>query len=271
MRKTYLPRHSLFISPSRLSWGGVIVLLALLALLLRLLAPTVFWRLSAPAFTLSTAAAGQAHGFFAGFQNASRLALEKEQLARDAEALRAEVATLRTQLGDLGVLSGEGVVAGVVARPPQSAYDTLVVRVGPSEMLVVGMEAFGPGGAPLGVVRSVRGTFASIELFSAPGRETPGWVGERIPLVVRGDGGGALSVVLSRSAGVVVGDTVSVAGPGRLPLGVVASIDDDPSAPSIVAHLLPLSNPLTLSWVELRSTGAFAPIEFPATSTSPSI
>ena len=58
-----------------------------------------------------------------------------------------------------------GIIAGIVARPPASPYDTLVLSAGSEEGVTLGMEAFGAGGVPLGVVSSVLANFSRVTLF----------------------------------------------------------------------------------------------------------
>ena len=58
-----------------------------------------------------------------------------------------------------------GILAGVVARPPVSPYDTLVLAAGRVDGVEVGMEAFGAVGVPVGVVSSVLEDFSRVTLF----------------------------------------------------------------------------------------------------------
>ena len=78
-----------------------------------------------------------------------------------------------------------------------------------------------------------------------------------------------MSASLARSASVVVGDTVFGPGPGMLPIGTVARIDDDPSSPSLTLHIMPKINLFSVSWVVVRDTGAAFLDALEATSTQP--
>jgi cell shape-determining protein MreC len=122
------------------------------------------------------------------------------------------------------------------------------------------MEAFGAGGVPLGKVTSVLSDFSRATLFSSPEMTTNGWVGSaKVPLTITGSGAGTMSASLARSADVSVGDTVSISGPGMLPVGVVVRIDSDPSSPAVTLRITPAVNPFSITWVLLRDTGATLP------------
>jgi hypothetical protein len=274
MKRTFLPRHSLFVSPAGLSWGGIILIIAILALVMRVLAPNLFWTITAPLTRSASAVSGGTHFFLSCFYEAARLTQDNERLTRDNEALQIENATLRAQAREVGALGAAegGIVAGVVARPPVSPYDTLVVAAGTRGGVSEGMRAYGAGGMPLGRVEQASADFSRIILYSAPEVETQGWVGVSTPITLRGAGGGAFTATLARTAQVAVGDAVYVPGPGMVALGVVARIDDDPSAASMVLRIIPAINPLTAGWVRLRAAAPSSDVTAPlraASSTAP--
>lgn len=256
-----------------MSWGGSVLGLILVIALLRLVAPNFFWRLGAPVFNVSNAIAATVHGFLAHFEDAATLARKNENLENENAALGAENRALTkqlnaySQLGD--VARNESVLAGVIVRPPQSAYDTLMIAVGSEGGANVGMEAFALGGTPIGVVTAVSADFSQVTLFSAPDVITNGWVGSKnVPLTIVGAGGGVLRASAPRSAEVKEGDVVSAPGPGMLPIGSVVRIDSDPRSPSVTLRILPVANPFSIGWVNLRDTGIALPSV--ATSSEPS-
>lgn len=179
--------------------------------------------------------------------------VSEEELTRELEALRNENATLRAELLDIGKLPGDtGIKAGVIARPPASPYDTLVVGAGSALGVSSGAIAYGQGSVPVGTVERVSNGSAHISLFSAPGRRTEGWVGEaRTPVSIEGAGSGAFRASVAKDAGVVVGSEVYAPGPGALPIGVVARIDTDASSPEATLFIRPLANPFTITWVAI--------------------
>jgi cell shape-determining protein MreC len=280
MKRTFLAKRNALLSSTGVSWGAFALMFALGVLLMRLLAPNFFWYVAAPAFGVADGIAARSHAFLNSFSDTAALAARNEQLVRENAALSNEnqaliekAASQSALLGPSGVQKSavSGVLAGVVARPPESPYDTLVLSAGSTAGVTLGQEAFGEGNVPLGMVTAVTADFSRVTLFSAPGTITHGWVGHaNTPLSIFGAGAGAMEASLSRSAGAAVGDTVFVPGPGMLPIGSVTRIDSDPSAPGITLLIAPKINPFSLTWVLLRDTGAAARNSFSlATSTLP--
>ncbi|OGG40424.1 hypothetical protein A2118_02820 [Candidatus Kaiserbacteria bacterium GWA2_50_9] len=241
-----------------MSWGGYALIFSIVALLVRLVAPDFFWQITAPAFRAADALAAQSHAFWASFNDVSELAIRNERLVEENAALINENQALREKemaIDEFDV--AKGILAAVVARPPESPYDTLVLAAGARARVALGQEAFGEGGVPIGIVTAVTTDFSRVTLFSAPGQLTHGWIGrESLPLRIFGSGAGTMNASLSRSAGIAVGDTVFAPGPGMLPIGSVVRIDSDPASPGATLRIVPKVNPFSLSWVQLRDVGA---------------
>ncbi len=261
MKRTYLSRRNALLSGARLSWGSAALALALLALVLRIALPGVFTTILTPAFTLSNALANKSHNFFSSFSDAAALSTQNEQLVNQNHTLSSENQALTAKIVDLTELLGgartpvRSVVAGVLARPPASPYDTLVVGAGSDEGVAIGMKAFGAGDVPLGIVTTVTASSARVTLFSAPGTLTAGWIGNtKVPLTLTGSGAGTFSASVSRAAPITVGDIVYLPGPGALPAGSLVRIDSDLSSPSIELRIQPTLNLFETTWVELRDT-----------------
>lgn len=263
MKRTFLAKRNALLSSTSLSWGVGAFIFALLTLFLRLLAPNLFLQAFTPVFHISKNIAGESHLFFSSFGDAAALTVRNEQLSRENAALASENQALVEKEASVNALLSAvpsrtaGILAGVVARPPESPYDTLVLDAGEDAGVAVGQEAFGEGGVPLGVVSVATAGFSRVTLFSSPSAVTHGWVGKaNVPVTLAGAGGGSFSATLSRSAGVAVGDTVFVPGPGQLPIGTVVRIDSDPSSPGVALRIIPKINPFSVSWVLLRDTGS---------------
>jgi cell shape-determining protein MreC len=249
-----------------------------LVLLTRLLAPNLFWQAFAPVFRSADALAAQSHAFFSSFSDAAILSLRNEELADENIALANENQALLQKVADLESLKGaaskktsEGIIAGVIVRPPVSPYDTLVLAAGAKAGVTVGQEAFGPGGVPVGFVSSVLPDFSRVTLFSAPNITLQGWIGRgTISATLFGSGAGTLRASIARSAGVTEGDVVFASGPGMLPIGSVVRVDSDPSSPAVTLQIQSAFDLFSVAWVELRDTGpAFVSSFSWATSTLP--
>ena len=266
MKKTFLAKRNALFSSTDISWGAYALIFAVLMLCLRFLAPNLFWHAFAPAFRAADALAAQSHAFLQSFSDAAILAAQNEQLSEENAALIRENQTLLKRTVDLEALLGSpesasagvsGILAGILARPPESPYDTLVLAAGSNTGVVLGMGAFAAGGVPIGVVSEVTADFSRGTLFSSPSVRTSGWVGQAdLPLTIIGEGAGAMSATIARGESVIEGDKVFASGPGMLPIGTVVRIDSDPSTPSMTLRIMPAQNLFSIAWVMLRDTGA---------------
>lgn len=276
MKRTYSPTRSRLSITLLGGWWSVGALLCALVLLaFRYALPGFFLRVTMPVSTAGATVAGAVHGVAVQFADAAALSKKVDALTQQNAALGAQNRALLQQVSSIASLASPAtstsIVAGVVARPPMSPYDTLVLAAGTAAGVSAGMEVFGPGNTPLGVVTSVTSAFSRATLFSAPGQTVLGWAGaQHVPVTLEGTGGGSFSAVLPRSAGVAAGDVVYVSGPGALPVGTVQSLSGDPSAPSVALDIVPALNLYTVTWVALRDTGvAFTNALGSATTSAP--
>ena len=257
MKKTYLTRRNAILSPANFSWGAFALIFAISLLLLRLVAPNLFWAVLTPAFRVSDSLSEANREFFKSFGDTAKLASQNEMLMNENIALANENHGLLKKLeNSYGLtIDAEGILAGVIARPPQSAYDTLVLSAGSDEGVVIGMEVFGAGNVPLGVISSVDKDFSRATMFSSPNMSINGWVGKlNIPITINGAGGGVISSSAPRSAEISAGDVVYAPGPGMLPIGSVVRVDSDSSSPSVILRIIPTINLFSVAWVSIRET-----------------
>jgi cell shape-determining protein MreC len=226
------------LSPSAVVTGLVVVVLLLVALLLRFFAPGFLPSLFAPLYALGDS-------------------IEKEDtgLAFENEELRNENAALKARLQDVGAADNipteDGRLGGVIARPPLTPYDVLLLSVGSDAGIREGAIVFAQG-VPVGTIEEAATGFSRALLYSALGRENAGWLGEaRLPVTLVGEGAGAFSARVPRELEVIEGDTVYLPGPGAFPAGVVRAIMRHPSSPSAELSIEPLVNPFTLTFVRV--------------------
>lgn len=254
-RRNSLLSNRPWLTPAAIVCG----VLVLLFILVRVLVPGAVIALATPFWqsgTALTAGVGNAGSFFT---NKIALTNERDQLLADNAAAYVRNATLEARVRDLERLLGDraeaapGVVAGVLARPPVSPYDVLILDAGSDDGVAAGDHVSGPGGLPLGRVESVTGGSARALLYSTPGTETESWIGDgRIPVTLIGEGSGAMSAVVARDAGITAGDLVYVAGPGAIALGSVTMVGNDPSSPRTRIDIRPLANPFSVTWVTVH-------------------
>lgn len=263
MKRTFLVKRNALLSSTDVSWGIYTLAGVILLLVLRVFLPNQFWYIVSPVLRGADALATQSHIFLSSFGDRAALTLENERLTNENLALASEnqsliqkASSLESLLGPAAPQDATGIIAGIIARPPTSPYDTIVVSPGSRAGVAQGEEAFGPGGVPLGVVSAVLADFSRVTLFSMPGMSVNGSIGrQKIPLTIRGAGGGAMRASVGRSTLTAVGDYVFAPGPGLLPIGTVVRIDSDPSSPSVTLQIQPALNIFSLEWVELRATG----------------
>ena len=244
---------------------GVVMGVAVLFLLLKVFVPSVIVAMAEPFWKEGNSLEASVGSVSSEFGNSSKLAEENSQLAQQVATLQNEnsVLTARsqdltkllggtTQEGNTSGSTGTNILAGVLARPPLSPYDTLVVGEGSKDAVVVGAQVFATGGIPIGTVQSTSAHTATIALLSMSGRTTNAWIGEnRIPLTLVGMGAGAFTATLPKAAAVTVGDSVYVPGPGAVPVGTISQVETDPSSPSVTLSIQPFVNIFSVTWVEI--------------------
>jgi cell shape-determining protein MreC len=250
-RNALLPRGT---GPAAFVAAGALALL----FMLRMAAPGALVALISPLLSAGTGLTNAAGGLASTFGSPQKLARERDSAVRERDALAAQNAILAAKVADLTKLVGartepaHAILAGVLARPPVSPYDALLLDQGSDAGVVPGALVSGPGGVPVGTIESVAKGSSRAVLFSAPGRETAGWVGEsRAPLTLAGQGAGAFGTEVPHETAVAVGDEVFVAGPGALPIGVVMRVDSNPSSPDTALRIRPAVNPFSLTWVTI--------------------
>jgi cell shape-determining protein MreC len=259
--KTYSGRRNVLL-PRRLALvGAAFVLIALITLFMRLVFPGALVAVTRPLWWMSGVTSGGLHSLGAVFASPMQLQGELDAATAQITTLTDENKALAGQVTDLKKLLGArseappAVLAGVLARPPESPYDTLIVDQGGSANVMPGALVTGPGGVPVGRVSTVAAASAHIQLFSSYGIKTDGWAGEaRIPVTLTGEGGGAFSAVVPKDANLVVGDTVYVGDGGAAPVGTIVRLDVDPSSTAITVRIEPLTNPFSLTWVLISRT-----------------
>lgn len=251
MKTQYFRRRNAVLSGTTWPLGVGLGVLVLVVVAVRLIAPDLLTALAKPLWYAGDIASNSMASVAAPFEDVDKLRAERDLLVQENAALHAQVAVLTAQVQDTATLPS-GIAAGVLARPPVSPYDTLVVGAGQQQGITQGAIAYAPGGVPVGVVQEVSAQTTRIQLYSAPGVQTEGWVGEeRIAITLIGRGAGAFAATLPRESGIVVGDVVYAPGPGALPVGTVVRIDADPSSPRSQVFVQPYINIFSLTWVSL--------------------
>ncbi len=100
-------------------------------------------------------------------------------------------------------------VASVLAHPPQTLYDVIVIDLGSNESVSLGSEVFLPEGAILGRVSEVFGNYAKVKLFSTAQEETNAILERNsVPVTLVGVGAGNFKIMIPRDIEVESGDRI---------------------------------------------------------------
>lgn len=185
--------------------------------------------------------------------NAEFSALSKDALVARVEADEQTLSEIKYQAALYGLLSQENtnlrsllnaapspsaVTARVIARPPQTAYDTLLIDRGALSGIAPGDEAVFEGIA-LGKVITADPETSLIQLFSSPGTEADALVGVPPALsVARGEGGGSFSLAVPNGVAIAPGDLIRAEGSASLLLGIVGGVSVAPtgSTQNVIFH-----------------------------------
>lgn len=166
-------------------------------------------------------------------------------LIAENKELKAEQARLQTALAGYDFLRQEyrslaasfgrhpeeslAVLAAVLAKPPQTPYDTLIIDVGRKEGITVGDSVFAES-IPIGEVTEVFSRSSKVVLFSSPGKESTVAVGDdALAVSARGEGGGSFSLSLPRDVALKEGDPVFLPGVPPVLFGEVGSVEVRPT------------------------------------------
>jgi len=129
-------------------------------------------------------------------------------------------------------------VGRVIARPPRTHYDTLLVSLSPSHQVHVGDSVFFEH-TLLGVVHRVEGATALVSLFSSSGTSYDVRVGNPTSIVsIKGVGGGAFMMDVPTTVSITEGDVVFSAQDDTQMVAIVARVveDSDKTTKTVYAH-----------------------------------
>jgi cell shape-determining protein MreC len=181
------------------------------------------------------------------------MALTLEHTMRENEELR--------QM--LGASPAERIVASVIAQPPYTPYDTLMLDRGSDVGIVQYAPVFHSNGAAIGYVRSVTAESALVTLFSSPHAQTTVYVfGPNIFARAEGQGGGVTRISIPQGIVVSEGDMVVLPSLDGGLLGTIDAVESTPTGPeqnAFVTLAAPIAS-IRLVSVGLNPT---EPVAFP--------
>jgi len=164
--------------------------------------------------------------------------------------LREENNTLRERLGRTDRVA-PSILASILARPPLSAYDTLVLDAGASEGVTLG-DTVVFGSVLLGKITVVDSHTSLANLLSTPGEKHMVLVGSTTAETVSyGRGGGNFYLRMPSGVPVSEGDVVSAPGSFPMILGNVARVEDASADSFRIILLRSPVNIQELKWIEI--------------------
>lgn len=172
---------------------------------------------------------------------------EQEHLLFDRTLLAEENRALKETLGRRG--NEVRMLAALLATPPRSPYDSVVLDAGSEEGIAAGDEVLA-GSVVLGRVVTVFSRTAIAELFSTAGVKTSVLIlhkGRGVPAEAEGVGGGAFTAVLPKELTISEGDPVVMPGLNPTLFALVETIE---SGVSDSFQTMYFKNPVSVS--ELR-------------------
>jgi len=186
-----------------------------------------------PVLTISTTLTEERSSFFAFLSNKEALVEENLSLRRQATDLtlvRAENQRLRTKLASLEgrTLPQKSVLVSVLAAPPRSVYDTLLIDVSNVPNVHQGMLVLSLDEAALGTIAEVLGSTAKVLLFSSSGVQTAGSLSASTTSVdLVGRGGGTFRSALPSHIHIRPGEHITSANFGGRIVALVDAVTVD--------------------------------------------
>ncbi len=204
-----------------------------------------------------------------GFSNIILVFQSKKSLQADNENLKAQLDESLAQIANYNSIVDENnklkeilgrigdkkqmIVAGILAKPNQSLYGTLLIDAGTNQGVILNAKVFALGNVPIGRIAEVFPNSAKVVLFSSPGEKTDVVVsGKDIFLQAIGRGGGNFELVLPRDMVIENGTEVNLPGLTPYILGTVVTIISDPRDSFQKALLVSPVNIQELKFVEIE-------------------
>lgn len=179
----------------------------------------------------------------------------RSELVDEIETLRAQISTESgTQLSIQRLLEenmqlrsmtkaekvNERLVANVLARPDQLAYDLLQINKGTKDGVVEGAPVFTGVDSVIGVIAHVTETYSFVDLFTSPGFESTAFIfGPNVFSPIEGMGGGVARVRLPQGVSISEGQLVILPGIDGGVYGEIVRVENRPTQPEQYGYIAP--------------------------------
>lgn len=173
-------------------------------------------------------------------QSKSSLVAENTKLKNELEDLRIKMTNYQTLVDENNSLkelfdrkpADPGILAGILVKPAQTLYDTLVIDAGTREGIRVGARVFAGGTVLLGEISEVGPVSSKVLMYSSSGHTTEVVItGKNISTEAVGRGGGTFEMTFPRDTEFPIGTEIVT--PGIVPylVGLVDEVISDPRDP----------------------------------------
>lgn len=144
-------------------------------------------------------------------------------------------------------------VAGVIARPPYTPYDTIIIDRGSNDGIIQNAPVYHGNNIVIGYVRNVFPDTAHVTLLSSAGTEATVYLfGSQLFTTAYGEGGGIVRLSVPQGVPITHGDTVILPGLEGGVLGTVRDIQSIPTEPEQHAYV---ALPVSLQSIRLVGVG----------------
>lgn len=205
------------------------------------------------------------------FQGGGGFFSSKNSLLKENEQLKQKLAEIQAQVSNYDAVSRDNstlkeilfrknenvpmVLAGILAKPNQSPYDTLIIDAGSNQNISLGALVFADGSVPVGKVEEVYTKTSKVTLFSSPGQKTEVLVNvaeeQNITMALVGRGGGNFEMTLPRDLSLPKDKEVVLQGITPYVVAKVVTIISDPRDAFQKALLVSPVNISELKFVEV--------------------
>jgi hypothetical protein len=169
----------------------------------------------------------------------------------ELELLRSENEKLKAEFGRN--VSDPGILAHVMSIPGRTFHDTFIIDAGSEMGIVEGEIVYAFNTIALGAVSEVSPRTATVELFSAPNKQTAGSVaGSELTVTLIGRGSGEYEVRMPRDIHFDIGEIVSYQSTSPAAIAQIEKIVGDPRDPFQRLLAKTPINLQTLKWVVVK-------------------
>ena len=256
-------RKNIF-SPNVLAWGALLLLVLALVFLFRTQTGSVAWRVLEPLVHARDNLAAASGSFLGQFAS-------NKSLVEENARLRATLASTTAQLFDRDLLESQNIelkrrlgrienttarIAGVIARPPGTPYDTFIIDAGHEDGVAAGDFVSAGGSQFIGTVKEVYAKSARVVLYSSGGESyntsliSPGRK-DAVPIAIEGQGAGSFVGEVPTGVDVLVGDMATIPGLSERIIARVSAVFTPEGASFKKVYLQFPTNIFTLRFVEI--------------------